>query len=138
MLSLLLAILGGAAGLIATAGVVYAAWTIVTYRRDREKKAELAHQESDPANLQENGSVPAYPAALLRWTLLDQIVVGLFILGALLLLTNLIAVIRDRASYPEYQYAYLLCGVVFALLAVSILLLRLFMLLQALKERTKL
>ena len=74
---------------------------------------------------------------LLRWTVLDYAGMLLSIMGLMFVFVDLIAVIRERESYPYYHYGYLACGFVFLLVSVLFLLLRLgFILALINKSRT--
>lgn len=73
---------------------------------------------------------PVAPAAVIgryfsAWTVMDYGVLGLFAIGMLLLGADLLGVMRDRAEFPDYHFAYLLCGIMFSFMAMLLLLIRL-------------
>jgi hypothetical protein len=73
---------------------------------------------------------PVTPAAVIgryfsAWTVMDYGMLGLFAIGMLLLGADLLAVMRDRAEFPDYHFAYLLCGIMFSFMAMLLLLIRL-------------
>jgi hypothetical protein len=110
-----LAIFGSVLGLSVTAASFYTAWAVRQLGKERETAEERA----------------ALAARLfLRWTVYDAAVLALFGCGLLLLVADLVGVLRDRAAYPLYHYAYLLCGVVFSALGMLFVLVRLAIVLQ--------
>ncbi|MBP1154814.1 MULTISPECIES: hypothetical protein [unclassified Paenibacillus] len=119
----LLALLGGALGLAVTGTAVLLAWSIFT-RAQARKGQRNNGDESEPA---ENPSGWLYESAphLLKWTYFDYALFALFIIGSLFLFTDLIAVLRDADQYPPYHFAYLLCGFVFTLSGMMMLIVRL-------------
>lgn len=64
-----------------------------------------------------NGKKASFASALSRWTIFDYLILSVFVIGTLFLLTDLIAVMKDREAYPYYHYGYLLSGVVYNVLA---------------------
>lgn len=93
-----LAIAGSILGLVVTGAVVFTVWRVL----DAAKSGD-----SD------------FTAALRRWTVMDAAAVLVFVIGSLLLLSDLLAVMRDRSSYPYYHYGYLF--VAFILMVVGML-----------------
>ncbi|UQZ82761.1 hypothetical protein SK3146_01921 [Paenibacillus konkukensis] len=110
----MLAILGGAVGLLVTASAVMLIWLFMQ-RKQRNRSGEET-QESPLAGLS---------SMLLQWTYFDYALIAVFAIGSLFLFTDAVAVIRDAASYPLYHYGYLLCGFVFTLLGMLFMILRL-------------
>lgn len=113
-MNLALAILGSLIGLFVTGSAIFTIWYISQQgksaaRQDMEKveHAEIAR------NL------------LLKWSLLDYTVLCMFCIGTLFLLVDVVAMIRDRSSYPLYHLSYLVFGVVFSFLGMLFMLVRL-------------
>jgi predicted metal-binding membrane protein len=113
-LNMSLAIFGSFLGLVVTGIALYTAWII----------HQLWKQQADSPR----AFSPAEIAAryLSRWTVLDYAVLGVSAIGLLLLVADLFAVMRDRASFPPYHIFYLLCGLIFSMMGVSLLVVRLF------------
>lgn len=63
--------------------------------------------------------------SLRRWTAFDYVILGVFLIGTLFLLADLIGVLRDRDAYPMHHYGYLLSGFIYNLLAGIFLFVRL-------------
>lgn len=61
---------------------------------------------------------------------MDYAALFVFMIGAMLLLSDLIAVHRDRASYPYYHYGYLFSAFIFMLVGMLVTVLRLGLLLR--------
>jgi hypothetical protein len=70
----------------------------------------------------------------LRWSLFDYAVLVIFLSGMLFLLTEVIAVLRDRTSFPYYHYGYLLCGFTFSLIGMLFVILRLVVVLRMVRS----
>ncbi len=68
---------------------------------------------------------------LLRWTALDYAVLLLFAIGTSFLIVELIAVSKDRDSYPFYHYGYLLSGIIYSVLGMLYVTVRHMLLLRA-------
>ncbi|MNI16205.1 hypothetical protein D3C73_695320 [compost metagenome] len=117
----ILAVFGSLLGLIITGIAVYTAWMV------HQLWKRQATEHTDGQDLSGQTATPAAIAGkyLSTWTVLDYGVVGLFGIGMLMLLADFIAVQRDRASFPDYHYAYLLCGIIFSAMAMLMLLSRL-------------
>lgn len=115
-----LAIASGIFGLAVTGAAVYTAWIVY----------EQQHKEAG------NESGNRLPGSFLpRFMALDFALLALFAIGMLFLLTDVVAVMRDRANFPDYHFGYLLCGFVFSLVGVLFLLLRLFLLIRSIDGR---
>ncbi|WP_166246467.1 hypothetical protein [Paenibacillus turpanensis] len=110
---LALSILAGLLGLAVTACVVFTAYVYYTERKKT------------------GGGDTSIPAKLLRWTAIDYAVLFLFLTGTVFLLVELVAVTRDRESYPFYHYGYLLSGIMYSVLSMVFLVVRMTMLLRA-------
>jgi len=140
MINLLLAVAGGILGLAAAGGAAYAVWLIAEHKRSAQAAASgspsAAKETHDTAPAPERTESP-YPAALLRWTWLDYIVLAVSLFGFLLLLADVVAVVRDRDSYPGYHYPYLICGVLLAFMGMLISFLRLIMFAHAIRAAQK-
>ena len=130
-MKLTLALLAGIAGLIVTASAVMLVWMVIQQQRSNSKpEQERAGEETENGELSDAGEdksppLPAAASMLLQWTYFDYALIGVFAVGSLFLFTDVIAVIRDSASYPLYHYGYLLCGFVFTVLAMLFMVLRL-------------
>lgn len=116
-INLFLASIGTVLGLIATGGIVYAVWLVAQHRKIAVNTKEMP-----------------FPSVLLKWTVLDYIIVAFFTLGLLLLLVDLLAVFRDRASFSEWHLAYLAAGVIFSFMGMLMMVVRLFMLNSAIRS----
>ncbi|MCP1311846.1 hypothetical protein [Paenibacillus tyrfis] len=132
MMMTMLAWLGGAIGLVVTGSAVLLAWTV--YSRAQAEAAPLAAPEGAAAQTKERPEdQPSLSAALVRqagphlarWTFFDYVLLALFAVGSLFLFTDLLAVLRDAEQYPPYHFAYLLCGFVFTLAGMLMMLVRL-------------
>jgi ABC-type Na+ efflux pump permease subunit len=121
--NLALAIFGGVLGLLITCIAFYTAWIIHQLWRQ---------QAASPRALSNTDIAMRY---LSKWTMLDYAVSGLFVIGLLLLAVDLLAVLRDKASYPPFHLAYLLCGIVFSAMGMLLLLLRLALVLSFAKSK---
>lgn len=109
-----LAIIAGLIGLLVTGSAVLMAWLTMNQLQERRK------QETANGKLLD-GSF----RHLLRWTYFDYALIGVFTIGSLFLLADVLAVIRDAQSYPLYHYGYLVCGFVFMLFGMLFMVLRL-------------
>jgi hypothetical protein len=116
-ISLFLASIGTVLGLIATGGIVYAVWLVAQHRKMASNTKEMP-----------------FPAMLLKWTVLDYIIIALFVLGLLVLFVDLMAVFRDRASFNEWHLAYLAAGVIFSFMGMLMMIIRLLMLNSAIRS----
>jgi hypothetical protein len=104
-----LAIFAAFLGLLITSAAIYTIWMIA---RQRNKYQE------DQTFSQTAGRY------FLRWSLFDYGVLIVYLCGMLFLLAEVIAVIKDRQSFPYYHYGYLLCGFIFSLLGMLFMLVR--------------
>ncbi|XOK63427.1 hypothetical protein ACJ7K1_09995 [Paenibacillus elgii] len=132
MMMMMLAWLGGAIGLVVTGSAVLLAWTV--YSRAQAEALPSAAPEGAAAQTEERPEDrPSLSAALVRqagphlarWTFFDYALLVLFAVGSLFLFTDLLAVLRDAEQYPPYHFAYLLCGFVFTLAGMLMMLVRL-------------
>lgn len=114
-LKMILAIAAAILGLIAIGAVVYTVWFMFQHRKQAES------ERTQP-----------FPAALLKWTAIDYVILMLVLVSLLILVVDAVAIFRDRADFPTYHYGYLLTGVVLAFMGMLIMFLRLFMLHHAL------
>lgn len=130
-LNLFLAILGAILGLVATGGIIYAVWLMAQHR-------DVASNEHTINERTINERTMPFPATLLKWTVLDYIVMILFIFGLLLLFVDLLAVLRDRASFQEWHLIYLAAGVIFSFMGMIMMFLRLFMFHNAVRSLSRL
>ncbi|MED4601744.1 hypothetical protein P9314_13640 [Paenibacillus validus] len=135
----LLAVIGGVLGLAATGSAFLFIWMIYSKPADKsgaglDPQPEAAVQAEGALSPEAVGDAKPRTAAslfrqaapqLLQWTFFDYVLLALFLIGSLFLFTDLVAVLRDSASYPPYHYGYLLCGFVFTFAAALMMLLRL-------------
>ena len=113
-----LAVVGGVVGLTATGSAVLMGWTL--YSQSKASPPEAA-ENGDPLSSFYLHAAPH----LSRWTFFDYTLFALFVIGSLFLFTDLIAVLRDKDSFPPYHYGYLLCGFIFTLAGMLMMALRL-------------
>lgn len=111
---LILAVFGGALGLLATAAGVFTIWSV--YAKWKEAR--------------NSGFTEVHPAEIasrhfFTWTVFDGALFVLIVLGLLFVFADLLAVFRDRAQFPPYHFGYLLCGFVFLLIGIVFMVLRL-------------
>lgn len=105
----ILTILAAVLGLLITIGAIYTVWSIVRQRNNRQDKktiSEIAGQY------------------FLKWSFLDYAIIIVFLSGMIFLLAELIAVMKDRQSFPFYHYGYLLSGFIFSFLGMIFMLAR--------------
>lgn len=103
-----LAIFASLVGLFVTGAAIFTAWAFYASR----KKEDEARRREAAGHSDEAGDRPM--DWFMRWTVADYAALFLFGFGLVFLLTDLIAVGKDRDQFPMYHYAYLLCGVVFS------------------------
>lgn len=121
-----LAIFAGIVGLAVTGAAFYTVWTV--FDKWRKEVARASVEDNG-----ENGQTSAADVAgaiLLRWTALDYAVSLLFAFGMVFLLADVVAIMRDRVSYPEYHYGYLLVGAACSFLGMLFMLVRLLVVLK--------
>ncbi|WP_231885049.1 hypothetical protein [Paenibacillus elgii] len=132
MLMTMLAWLGGAIGLVVTGSAVLLAWTVYS-RAKTEAAPSAVPEEAAAQDMATPEEPPSISAALVRqagphlarWTFFDYALLALFVVGSLFLFTDLVAVLRDAEQYPPYHFAYLLCGFVFTLAGMIMMIVRL-------------
>lgn len=112
-MNLLLAILGGLLGLIVTGVAVYSAWNVHQLWKQ---------QEAEPKPCSQAEIAAAYFS---RWTMMDYAIVVVFLIGFLLLLTELLAFRRDQAAVESFHFAYLLTGMILSAMGMLLLFVRL-------------
>jgi putative exporter of polyketide antibiotics len=88
-------------GVLITAGAIYTIWSIVKQRKNQQNKQSVSE------------TVGRY---FLKWSFMDYAIIIVFLCGMLFLLAEVIAVMKDRESFPLYHYGYLLSGFIFSLL----------------------
>ena len=126
-MNLTLAIMAGAVGLLVTGSAVVMAW--LTLHQLHEKR----NQGVAKGALLQGAFRP-----LLRWTFFDYMLIGVFVIGSLFLLTDVLAVMRDSSSYPLYHYGYLLCGFAFMVFGMLFMVLRLSLVLSLVRVESAL
>jgi uncharacterized membrane protein len=109
-----LVIIGGFIGLIVTGAAFYTVWSVMEQRK----------QQSDLGKGHKGHKVK-HGDVLRSWTAMDYAAIGVFVIGILLIIADLFAVIRDRASYPYYHYGYLFCAFIFVLVGMMFMVIRL-------------
>ncbi|WP_442601340.1 hypothetical protein [Paenibacillus sp. KN14-4R] len=116
-LNTIIAILGSVIGLVVTGGAIYTVWFLLQSRKRTDGTKDRG-----------------LPIELLRWNILDYMLIGLFLVGLLMLGADLYAVMRDKANFPSYHLAYLTGGFVFSLMGMVLLFLRFMMMYSALQS----
>jgi hypothetical protein len=106
----ILTIFAALLGLLLTSGSIYTIWIIVKQRNKHQEEQTFSQTAG---------------RYFLRWSVFDYGVLIVFICGMLFLLAEVIAVVKDRQSFPYYHYGYLLCGFIFSLLGMLFMLVRL-------------
>lgn len=96
-------------GILLTSGAIY---TMISIFRQRGKQ---------PSKLSLSQTAGNY---YLKWSFFDYAVIVVFLCGMLFLLVEVIAVVKDKESFPFYHYGYLLSGFIFSLLGMLFLLVR--------------
>jgi magnesium-transporting ATPase (P-type) len=112
-----LVIVGGFIGLIVTGAAFYTVWLSMEAR----KKRVTIGQESQEAKQD----------VLFAWTVMDYAAIGVFVIGMMLIVADLLAITRDRDSYPFYHYGYLWCSFIFMLVGMIFMVVRLGVLLRS-------
>ncbi|WP_409345804.1 hypothetical protein [Paenibacillus sp. MBLB4367] len=123
---LILAIIAGMIGIAVTGAAFYTIWYL--FEQWKKQQASAGEGTARPTVSETAG------ALLLRWTVLDYAVLLLMAAGMLLLLADVLGVIRDRSSYPDYHYGYLLAGTAFAFLGMLFMLVRLLVVLSVARK----
>ncbi|GAB7056597.1 MULTISPECIES: hypothetical protein [unclassified Paenibacillus] len=118
----LLALFGGALGLAVTGSAVLLAWSV--FAGAQARKGEPDGEENGPPG-NPSGWLQKSAPHLLKWTYFDYALLVLFMVGSMFLFTDLVAVLRDADQYPPYHFGYLLCGFVFTLSGMLMLIVRL-------------
>jgi uncharacterized membrane protein len=88
-------------GVLIIAGAIYTIWSIVKQSKNQQNKQSVSE------------TVGRY---FLKWSFMDYAIIIVFLCGMLFLLAEVIAVMKDRESFPLYHYGYLLCGFIFSML----------------------
>jgi hypothetical protein len=96
-------------GVLLTSGAIYTIITIIGQRKKQQDKLTFSQTAG---------------RYFLRWSLFDYAVILVFLCGMLFLLVEVIAVIKDKESFPYHHYGYLLSGFIFSLLGMIFLLVR--------------
>jgi hypothetical protein len=114
-----LAIFAALLGLLLTSGVIYTIWIIVRQRNKQQEEQTFSQTAG---------------RYFLRWSFFDYGVIIVFLCGMLFLLAEVIAVLKDRQSFPYYHYGYLLCGFIFSLLGMLFMLARFTIVLRMVRD----
>jgi Na+/H+-translocating membrane pyrophosphatase len=107
----ILMIFAGCVGLIVTGAAFYTVWSIMDMRKQlNERQSESSVDIKD---------------VMRTWTAMDYGAIAVFVVGMMLLIADLLAVIRDRDSYPYYHYGYLFCAIIFVFVGMMFMVIRL-------------
>lgn len=117
-MNLFLAIMGAVVGLFVTGAGIYTAWTVHQLWRQQAASPRAVSQ------------VEIASTYFSRWTIIDFSVVGLFIIGLLLMVAELVAVGRDHTEIANFHWAYLLTGIVLSAMGMLLLFIRLIVVLS--------
>ncbi|OCT12123.1 hypothetical protein A8709_30180 [Paenibacillus pectinilyticus] len=123
-MNLVLAIIGGIVGLFVTGAGIYTAWSVHQLWRQQAASPRAVSQ------------VEIAVTYFSRWTVIDFSVVGLFIIGLLLMIAELVAVGRDHTEIANFHWAYLLTGIIISAMGMVLLFLRLLVVLSFLPTDT--
>jgi membrane-bound ClpP family serine protease len=123
-MNLFLALLGAVVGLFVTGAGIYTAWTVHQLWRQQAAAPRAVSQ------------VDIAVTYFSRWTIIDYSVVGLFLIGLLLMLAELVAVGRDHTEIANFHWAYLLTGIIMSVMGMLLLFLRLVVVLSFLPTDT--
>jgi uncharacterized membrane protein len=124
----ILAIFASILGLFITGAAVFTVWSII-HQHKKQPHADGAADSETPAFKQSFSRQAGH--YLLKWTVFDYAVLTLILIGLLFLFTDVLAVMRDRQSYPYYHYGYLLSGFIFSLVGVIFMTVRLAIVLRS-------
>lgn len=114
---IILAVFAGIVGIVLA---VSAATTAVALYRERKQMPDEKGHSWEKEVFQMLG----------HWTRFDYALLFVFVIGALFLLTDLLAVIRDRDAYPYYHFGYLASGFCYVLLSMLLMQFRLLLMLK--------
>jgi H+/gluconate symporter-like permease len=126
----ILAIFAALLGLAVTGAAVFTVWSIFQQRKKQPHEELTTDFESLSVSQTFSRQAGQY---FLKWTMFDYAVLALILIGLLFLFTDVIAVMRDRQSYPYYHYGYLLSGFIFSLVGVIFITVRLAVVLRSLR-----
>lgn len=104
-----LTILAAGLGLFITSGAIYTLWSIVRQRNNQQDKQPISEIAG---------------RYFLKWSFMDYAIIIVFLSGMIFLLAELVAVLKDRQSFPFYHYGYLLSGFIFSIVGMLFLLAR--------------
>jgi hypothetical protein len=96
----MLGVLAAFLGVLIIAGTIYTIWSIIRQRNNQQSKESIAE------------TVGRY---FLKWSFMDYAIIIVFLCGMMFLLAEVIAVMKDRESFPLYHYGYLLSGFIFSM-----------------------
>jgi putative exporter of polyketide antibiotics len=113
-----LAIFAAILGLLLTSAAIYTIWTLTQQRKNQQGELTFSQLAG---------------RYFLRWSFFDYTVLVMFLCGMLFLLTEVIAVVREPASFPYHHYGYLLCGFIFSLLGMLFTLARFIIVLRVVR-----
>jgi hypothetical protein len=115
-------------GLAITGAAIFTVWSIMQRHKKQPQPDGAADSESPALKHSFSRQAGQY---LLKWTVFDYAVLALILIGLVFLFTDVLAVMRDRQSYPYYHYGYLLCGFIFSLVGVIFMTVRLAIVLRS-------
>lgn len=112
-MNMLLAIIGGLLGLLVTGVAIYTAWMVHQLWRQQAAAPRAVSQ------------VDIAVKYFSKWTIIDYAVIGLFLIGLLLLLAELMALLRDQTVIANFHFSYLLTGIIICAMGMLLLFVRL-------------
>lgn len=121
-MNMFLAIFGGLLGLFITGVAMYTAWMVHQLWRQ---------QAASPRAVSQVDIAVTYFS---KWTIIDYAVIGLFLIGLLLLLAELIALLRDQTEIANFHFTYLLTGIIISVMGMLFMFVRLVVVLGFVKS----
>lgn len=96
-------------GILLMSGAIYTIFAIFRQRKNQVIKLSLSQTAGN---------------YFLKWSFFDYAIIVVFLCGMIFLLVEIIAVVKDKDSFPYHHYGYLLSGFTFSLLGMLFLLVR--------------
>jgi hypothetical protein len=115
----ILTIFAGCVGLIVTGAAFYTVWSVMEMRKQQQSMGQKV------LNGGQSESSVDVKDIMRAWTAMDYGAIAVFVVGMMLLIADLLAVIRDRDSYPYYHYGYLFCAIIFVFIGMMFMVIRL-------------
>ena len=107
-----LVVIGGIIGIFVVGAAFYTIWLIAEAYKRR-------------GHFNEEHRVTEHDGFFRRWTVMDYAALVVFALGAMLMVADLLAIYRDRESYPYYHYGYLFSAFIFMVVGMLFIVVRL-------------